>query len=109
MKHSPSKKPQTHSDEVNPDPIDRFWDRYIELLKKQDVNQKNYRWYVLRAEQYIQAHPDVRLIFHQPAHVTNYLETLGQNPQINDWQYRQALKAIHWLFVLIKAPWVKTN
>ena len=31
----------------------------------------------------------------------------GQNPQINDWQYRQALKAIHILFTLIKAAWIE--
>jgi len=26
---------------------------------------------------------------------------------VDDWQYRQALKAIQFLFILIKAPWVK--
>ena len=39
--------------------------------------------------------------------VTHYLETLGQNPQVDDRQYRQALKAIQFLFILIGAPWVK--
>jgi len=67
----------SESDQINADPIDRFWDRYIELLKQQAVNPKNHRWYVRQAEQYIRAHPDDRLINHQSINVTHYLETLG--------------------------------
>ena len=30
------------------DPVERFWDRYIELLVKQGVKESARRWYVMR-------------------------------------------------------------
>jgi hypothetical protein len=38
---------------ISPDPVARFWDRYIELLSKQGIKESAQRWYVLRAEHYI--------------------------------------------------------
>lgn len=36
----------------------RFWDRYIQLARQEEVPEKALRWYVRRVEQYIQAHTD---------------------------------------------------
>jgi hypothetical protein len=44
--------------------VDRFWDRFINNLRKQGVKEKQLRWYVIRAEQYRKAFPDRRLVHH---------------------------------------------
>jgi hypothetical protein len=34
-----------------------FWDRYIEVLQHAAVPEKARRWYVIRIERYVAAHP----------------------------------------------------
>ncbi len=85
--------------------IERFWDRYIELLCKQGVKSSSARWYVIRAEQYINAYPDKKLHEHQPDDVTHFLQKIGRAGRINDWQFRQAVDAIRNLFRLITNKW----
>lgn len=36
----------------------RFWDRYIQLARQEQVPERALRWYVRRVEQYIQAHTE---------------------------------------------------
>ena len=86
--------------------IRRFWDNYLILLRKKEVKTSCERWYVYQSEQYINAHPDLRLVRHSPEHIACYLKQLGQNSSISDWQYRQAVHAIQILFSLINAPWI---
>ena len=49
---------------ISPDPVERFWDRYLELLSKQGIKKSAQRWYVLRAEHYIKTFPDKKLARH---------------------------------------------
>ena len=44
--------------------VTRFWDNYIEQLKRYGIAPKLLRWHVRHAEQYIQAHPRHRLAAH---------------------------------------------
>ena len=36
-----------------------FWDRYLTLLQAAGIKPDQARWYVLRVEQYLKAHPDL--------------------------------------------------
>ena len=77
---------------------DRFWDRYIQAVEKQGVSERAARWYVKRAEQYLNSLPDKRLAQHTPEDVDGYLRRLGRLDGIEDWQFRQAVDAIQTLF-----------
>ena len=46
------------------DSIERFWDKYIDKIKRYEVFTKCVRWYVKRAEEYIKAHSELRLAQH---------------------------------------------
>ena len=87
------------------DPVQRFWDRYVELLVKQGVKPTACRWYVLRAEQYIKSLPDKKLADHSVSDITDYLEKTGRSDQLQDWQYRQLVDAIRNLFLIITNKW----
>ena len=44
--------PSTHEDKIR-----SFWDRYVKMVRDSGVKPPFDRWMVLRAEQYIAAHP----------------------------------------------------
>src|SRR5215813_13087892 len=69
------------------DPSDGFWDRYAARLRAQGVKPTAVRWYVIRAEQYLQAIAHKRLPEHTPQDVTDYLEKLGRIGRMAAWQY----------------------
>ncbi|MCZ6802548.1 MAG: hypothetical protein O7D86_01055 [Proteobacteria bacterium] len=71
--------------------IEKFWDRYLELLYKQDIKPSATRWYVYRAEAYIKAFTDKKLVDHTAEDVKDYLAKLGRSGQIKDWQFRYKL------------------
>jgi len=86
---------------TSPDLVERFWDRYLELLSKQGVKKSARRWYVLRAEHYIKTIPDKKLARHTAQDITFYLEIMGRAGHLMDWQFRQAVDAIRNLFLII--------
>ncbi len=86
--------------------VRKFWDKYINLIRKQGVNPPKDQWIVRCAEQYIKAHPDKKLAQHTPDDVTAYLDELGRSGRLSDWQYLQSVDAIQNLFLLIRAPWI---
>ncbi|MCB2184723.1 MAG: integron integrase [Desulfobulbaceae bacterium] len=85
--------------------IERFWDNYLNLLWKKGVKQAVARWYVIRAEQYIQAHHGKKLAEHDGNDIANYLKEIEELGRIQDWQFRQIVDALQQLFLLIEAPW----
>ncbi len=87
------------------DPVERFWDKYIECLEKQRVNPEVHRWYVLRCEQYIRSSQDRRLKDHTARDVTRHLEGLGRTGRMADWQFQQVVDALHILFSMLQVPW----
>ena len=50
-------------------PDQAFWDRYFTLLQAAGIKPDQARWYVLRVEQYLKAHPDLALADHGPEHL----------------------------------------
>jgi integron integrase len=87
--------------------IERFWDRYIEFLNKQGIKSTATRWYVLRAEQYIKAYPDKKLLEHKAVDVSDYLQKVGRSDNILDWQFLQVVDAIRKLFQLVTVEWAE--
>ena len=73
---------------------DGFWDRYVAHIRAKGVPSTAVRWYVIRAEHYLQAFVHKRLADHTPQDVTDYLEKLGRIGSIADWQYRQTVDAL---------------
>lgn len=91
----------------SPDPVERLWDRYLELLSKQGIKESAQRWYVLRAEHYIKTFPDKKLARHTAEDISCYLEKMGHSARLLDWQFRQAVEAIRNLFLIITNRWEK--
>ncbi len=83
----------------------RFWDGYLKLLHKQGVKPPADRWHVVRAEGFIRAFPGRRLAELTPDEVSAYLESMGRNGTLEDWQYRQLVLAIRILFSTVKPEW----
>ncbi len=86
--------------------IKRFWDNYINRLEHIDIKSNVSRWYVIRAEQYIKAYPDLRLAEHGPEEVASYLEQQGRTKGLEDWQFRQMVDAIQNLFAMLGVAWL---
>src|SRR6266446_10559173 len=86
---------------------DGFWDRYVANIRAKGVQSTAARWYVIRAEQYLQAFVHTRLADHTPQDVTDYLEKLGRIGSMADWQYRQTVDALQQVFVMSEVTWVQ--
>jgi len=86
---------------------DGFWDRYVAHIRAKGVQSTAARWYVIRAEHYLQAFVHKRLADHTPQDVTDYLEKLGRIGSIADWQYRQTVEALQHVFVLSEVTWAQ--
>ena len=91
---------------TNEDKIRSFWDRYIQRLYESGVKSPFDRWMVVRAEQYIAAHPDRLLADQTPADVNAYLADLGRKTGLKAWQFHQAVDAIQKLFELVGVNWL---
>ncbi len=86
--------------------IERFWDRFIALVRRRGIKEPFDRWYVIRAEEYIRAHDNKRLQNHGLQDVESWLSMLGRKNELNDWQFQQAVHAIQILFCdLLQTEW----
>ena len=83
----------------------RFWERYRNLLLKQGVKLSAVRWYVLRAEYFIQSFLGRRLAGLARHDVDDYLARLGQDWRLQPWQFRQAVDAIRNLYSIVHTEW----
>lgn len=61
----------------NPD-IERFWDRFIEHVRKKGITEHVARWDVRRTEQYIRTYPDTLLAQYGARHVEQYFRDIGR-------------------------------
>ena len=91
------------------DTIEEFWNKYIKTTQLHKVPPKSQRWYVKRVEDYLKANPSVRLSQHSSSTLEKYLENLGRNIRLTDWQFKQAVDALKILFVdIIQTEWAKS-
>ncbi len=82
----------------------RFWERFVERLRRSGVKEHALRWHVRRAEEYLKAFPDKRLREHTRSDVTGYLERTGRLGRITDWQFGQIVDAIQNLLLTARSP-----
>lgn len=73
----------------------RFWERYLSVLNTHDINKTAQRYYVIWVEKYIKFHPEKRLQEHREDDVKLFLEDIGRNKAISDWQYLQCIDAVY--------------
>ena len=93
----------------NKDIVKGFWEKYIQACEYRNVPAKSIRWYVKRAEDYIREHSSLKLARHSQDTVTDYLNRLGTNYRLADWQYKQVVDALKILFVhIVKANWAES-
>lgn len=89
--------------------ISRFWDKFIEISKGYNSNPDITRWYIVRAEEYIKAHPQQRLKTHKPVHVERYFSKIAEEKRLQNWQFRQLVIALKILFMdILKAKWASS-
>ena len=74
-----------------------FWDRYIEILRLAAVPEKARRWYVVRIELYLDAHPEAPAI-HTKDIVHGHLSQAGRDTKMQGWLFRQLVHALQLLF-----------
>jgi integron integrase len=71
------------------------WDQYVELLEKKQVPAKARRWYVARVEDFLRQVKPASLQSLSPEQVTGYFQDLSRQGKLLDWQFRQAVDALH--------------
>jgi hypothetical protein len=88
------------------DLFERFWNQYIEALRKRGVNKTVERWHVLRAERYIKAFSESRLAHHTANDVKAHFDQISREKKLKPWQFYQLVHAIQILFVdIVHSKW----
>jgi len=75
--------------------VDRFWHNYLFVLEKNSIPDKSRRWYRKHVEEYIGAHPNVKLQRHLPHFIDDYLKAKGRLKHLQEWQFRQIVDALN--------------
>ena len=89
--------------------IDRFWNRYFEILRLFCVPKRSLPWYQKHIQTFIDDHPSTRLQEHTPESLQCYLERVGKNEQITDWVFRQKVDALRLLYChMLRLSWAKS-
>ncbi len=89
--------------------VQRFWDKYINVVLLRGVKEPFDRWYVIRAEEFIRHCGDRRLAEQTPEAVTDYLLIIGRKTPLKPWQFAQTVDALQILFIeLVTAPWARS-
>lgn len=83
----------------NGDPeVSRFYDNYLKFLDKASIPQNQRRWYVKHIEGFIEAQRGRGIWTLSAAEFNQYLEMLGRQERLTDWQFRQKIHAIRILY-----------
>lgn len=86
--------------------IEQFWSKYQEVIQLFRVPERVWPWYRRHVQAFIDANSGIRLQSQGPDEVASWFTRVGQNPDLNDWQYRQRVDALRLLFChFLKSPW----
>ena len=75
------------------------WDRTLSVLERNRVPLKQRRWYVLRAEAFVDAMRPMRMGEVSVEHITAFFPRYAREQRLNEWQYRQTVEAVQLLLV----------
>jgi predicted alpha/beta-hydrolase family hydrolase len=87
--------------------VARFWSNYLAQLEKAQVRADQRRWYLLRAERFVEAIQPKRLAQLSAQDVAGYLSAAGRETSLAAWQFVQMVDAIRVLGVTAGVPWVE--
>ena len=91
------------------DAVTRFWSDYLAELERKGVPESARPWYRKHVEQFIGAHPGVRLREVQAPQVQAYLRKAGRNTRLADWQMKQCADSLQVLFCnMLSLPWCRS-
>jgi len=86
--------------------IEKFWNKYQEVIKLFRVPERVVPWYRRHIQGFINDHPDTRLQNQGPDEIATWFTRIGRSPHLEDWQYRQKVDALRLLYChLLKTPW----
>ena len=89
------------------DAVARFWENYLLKTAAYKVPEPSRQWYVRRVEAFINAHSGRKLATLAAQDVRDYLDVIGRNERMEDWQFKQSVDALRILFVeLVRPGWV---
>jgi len=88
--------------------VDQFWTQYLQVLQRFRIPEKSRPWYRKHVEGFLDDNREVRLREHTPETLSRWLEQLGRNPAIEEWQFRQKVDALRLLYAhFLQTDWAK--
>lgn len=75
------------------------WDRYVSVLQRNRIPVNQRRWYVLRAEAFVDAVRPTRMGEVSAEQITTFFPRYARDQRLNEWQYRQTVDAVQLLLV----------
>ena len=83
-----------------------LWQQYTHILHVKGILPPIDRWYVIRAEAFLQVHKGKQLKEYTRDAIQLYLTDLGRCQTLNTWQFRQAVDAVRILCLdVFKRAW----
>jgi integron integrase len=75
------------------------WDRYVQLLEQEHIPANARRWYVVRAQDFVEAMRPKRLGQLTAEEIAAFFPRYAGEHRLTDWQYRQTVEAVQLLLV----------
>ena len=75
------------------------WDRYLSVLERNRIPVNQRRWYVLRAEAFVDAVRPTRMGEVSAEQITTFFPRYARDQRLNEWQYRQTVDSVQLLLV----------
>ncbi|MDK2858375.1 MAG: hypothetical protein PWQ89_1494 [Verrucomicrobiota bacterium] len=86
-----------------------FWARYAEKLCEKRISGHNGEWHIRRAQQFVYGLNGLKLRDIDSAYFNGWLDELGRDTSLQDWQVAQAISALRILLVeTVDLEWAKT-
>jgi Phage integrase, N-terminal SAM-like domain len=82
------------------------WDAFIAACRHAGVGDTAVRWYVVRVERFLAAHPDCEPGRCEATGVQKYLEEAGRDTELPAWKLKQLVDALRLFFChVVRAAW----
>jgi hypothetical protein len=75
------------------------WDRYLTLLEEERIPESARRWYMVRAQAFVEAMRPKRLGELTAEEIKAFFPRYAREQRLSDWQYRQTVEAVRLLLV----------
>ena len=83
---------------VVPDSVSRFFDNYLKCLVNASIPEKQRRWYVKRAEEFIKTQNGHKIKELSGSDIDQYFEMIGRQNYLAGWQFHECIDAIRILY-----------